>query len=202
MWLFPVLQSRTVKCPFPAPESPPVHRTKRGSENKFSCPSAASAMKSEGMGTANKRGDSQSSKAKNLKKADQSIALKAKSASAGTPVVNGTASSGARGDIASASGPRSANGDKDQEKKSNPGARPKTSPLNCTSATVTRAPKRSAGKADSTAVTMQAQPIATSTSDSVSPKNGAISPRNDNLAVPGSCSLLTFVHFIIPTVTN
>lgn len=203
MWLFFILQSRAVKCPSPAPESPPVRRTKRVSENTTSFRSAASAMKSDGLGTASKPGDGHASKAKNVKKpGDRSVAPKAKAASASAPVVNGTGAAGARRDVASANGPRSSHGAKDQEKKPNPGARPKISPPSCTSTTVTRAPKSSVAKADSTAGTAQAQPSPSSTSGSASPENGASSPRKDAHSIPGLRSLLTYLHFIIVTDTS
>ncbi|XP_070816455.1 BTB/POZ domain-containing protein 8 [Chaetodon trifascialis] len=189
--VFTSSQSRAVRCPSSAPESPPVHRTQRVSENAASSSrSAASAMKSDGLGTANKSGDGHTSKAKNVKKAgDRSVAAKAKTASAGAPVVNGTGAAGARRDVASANGPRSSHGAKEQEKKPNPGARPKTSPPSCTSSsqtTATKAPKSSVGKADGTAGTTQAQPSASSTPGSASPENGASSPRNDTHSIPGA----------------
>ncbi|KAI3368355.1 hypothetical protein L3Q82_008057 [Scortum barcoo] len=187
--VFTSSQSRAVKCPSSAPESPPVHRTQRVSENTTSSyRSAASAMKSDGLGTASKPGDGHASKAKNVKKSgDRSVAAKGKTASA--PVVNGTGAAGARRDGASANGPRSSHGAKEQEKKLNPGARPKTSPPSCTSTSQTavmKAQKGSAGKADSTAGTTQAQPSASSTSGSASPENGASSPRNDAHSIPGA----------------
>ncbi|XP_035509126.1 AP2-interacting clathrin-endocytosis protein isoform X1 [Morone saxatilis] len=189
--VFTSSQSRAVKCPPSAPESPPVHRTHRVSDNTTSSSrSAASAMKSDGLGTANKPGDGNTSKTKNVKKTgDRSVAAKAKTASAGTPVVNGTGAAGARRDVASANGPRSSQGAKEQEKKPNPGARPKTSPPSCTSTsqtTVMKAQKSSAGKADSTAGTTQAQPSVSSTSGSASPENGASSPRTDTHSIPGA----------------
>ncbi|XP_041646665.1 AP2-interacting clathrin-endocytosis protein isoform X2 [Cheilinus undulatus] len=182
------LQSRAVKCPSSAPESPPVRRTQRLSENTTR--SAASAMKSDGLGTASKSGEGHTSKAKNVKKpGDRSVAAKSKATSAGTPVVNGTSAAGARRDVASANGPRSSHGAREQEKKPNPGARPKTSPPSCTSTSLTataKAQKSSAGKSDSTAGTAQAQPSASPSSGSVSPENGASSPRNDTHSVPGA----------------
>lgn len=176
---FFLLQSKTTKCFSTAPESPTVNRTKRVSEIKTSF--SASAMKSDGIGAANKPGDSPSSKAKNVKKAgDRSAAPKVKAASAATPVVNGTGTAGARRGGTSANGPRSSPGAKDQEKKANLGARPKTSPPSCTSSAVARAPKSSAEKNGCTSGNVQAQPGATSASGSSSPENGAISgPRND-----------------------
>uniref|UniRef100_A0AAQ5XV09 BTB domain-containing protein n=1 Tax=Amphiprion ocellaris TaxID=80972 RepID=A0AAQ5XV09_AMPOC len=199
------LQSRAVKCSSSAPESPPVHRTQRVSESRNSSSrSAASAMKSDGLGTANKSGDGPTSKTKNMKKpGDRSVAPKAKTASSGTPVVNGTGAAGARRVVASANGPRSSHGAKEQEKKPNPGARPKTSPPSCTSMSQSagmKAQKSSAGKADNTAGI--AQPSASSTSGSASPENGASSPRNDTHSIPGLHSLLTSLHFIITTDTN
>ncbi|KAG7228649.1 hypothetical protein INR49_008425 [Caranx melampygus] len=147
-------------------------------------------MKSDGLGTANKAGDGHTSKAKNVKKpGDRSVAAKGKTASAATPVVNGTGTAGARRDVASANGPRSSHGAKDQEKKPNPGARPKTSPPSCTSTrqtVTTKAQKSSAAKADSTAGTTQAQPFASSTSGNTSPENGASSPHNDTHSIPGA----------------
>ncbi|KAF0042538.1 hypothetical protein F2P81_006070 [Scophthalmus maximus] len=167
-----------------------AHRTQRVSDYKTaSSRGAASAMKSDGLGTANKPGDGHTSKAKNAKKpGDRSVAAKAKTASAGAPVVNGTGVAGARRDPASANGPRSSHGAKEQEKKPNPGARPKTSPPSCTSTSqmAVKSQRSSAGKADSTAGTAQAQPLASSTSGSTSPENGASSPRNDAHSVPVS----------------
>lgn len=180
MWLFFfLLQSKNVKCFSAAPESPTVNRTKRVSENKTSF--SASAMKSDGIGAANKPGDSPSSKAKTVKKAgDRSTAPKVKATSAAAPVINGTGTAGARRGVTSATGPSSSHGAKDQEKKPNLGARPKTSPPSCTSSAVTRAPKSSAEKNGCTAGNIQAPPGATSASGSSSPENGAISgSRND-----------------------
>ncbi|CAI5639021.1 unnamed protein product [Oreochromis niloticus] len=189
--VFTSSQSRAIKCPSSAPESPPVQRTQRVSVNRNpSSRSAASVMKSDGLGAANKPGDGQTSKAKNVKKAaDRGVAAKAKTASAGVPVVNGTGAAGARRDIASANGPRSSPGTKEHEKKPNPGARPKTSPTGGTSASQTagtKAQKSSAGKADNIAGTTQAQPNTSSTSGSASPENCASSPRNDTHSVPGA----------------
>lgn len=192
--LFFSLQQRTIKCPSTAPESPPVHRGQRVSSR-----STASAMKSDGLGTANKPGEGQTSKGKNVKKpGERSVAAKAKAASTATPVVNGTGAAGARRDVSSANGSR--HGAKETEKKPNPGARPKSSPPSCTStsqAAVIKAQKSSVGKSDSTA-----QPCASSTSDSASPENGASSPRSDTLSTPGFNSLLTSLHLIILSGTN
>ncbi|XP_042272147.1 AP2-interacting clathrin-endocytosis protein isoform X1 [Thunnus maccoyii] len=189
--VFTSSQQRAVKCPSSAPESPPVHRTQRVSDyTSSSSRSTASAMKSDGLGTANKPGDGHTSKAKNVKKpGDRSIGAKGKTASSGAPVVNGTGAAGARRDAASANGLRSSHGAKEQDKKPNPGARPKTSPPSCTSTSQTavmKAQKSSAGKADSTAGTTQAHPSASSTSGSASPENGASSPRNDTHSIPGA----------------
>lgn len=160
------------------------------SENKTSF--SASAMKSDGIGAASKPGESPSSKAKNVKKpGDRSAAPKVKAASAATPVINGTGTAGARRGGASANGPRSSHGTKDQEKKPNPGARPKTSPPSCTPSTVTRSPRSSAEKNGCTSGNIQAQPGPTSASGSSSPENGAISsPRNNPGLWPLYC--LTF----------
>lgn len=163
-------------------------------------------MKSDGLGTANKAGDGHTSKAKNVKKpGDRSVVAKAKTATAGTPVVNGTGAAGARRDVASANGPRSSHGVKEQDKKPNPGARPKTSPPSCTvtsQTAVMKAHKSSAGTADNTAGTTQTQAGASSTSGSASPENGASSPRNDTHPIPGLHSLLTSLHFVIVTNIN
>lgn len=197
--VFFFLQQRAVKCPSSAPESPPVRRTQRASDYASSSSrSATSAMKSDGLGTANKLGDTHTSKAKNVKKAgDRSAGAKAKTTSSGAPVVNGTGAAGHRRDIASANGPRSSHGAKEQDKKPNPGARPKTSPPSCTSQTaLTKAQKSSAGKGDGGA---QAQPNASSTSGSASPENGAGSPRNDTHPIPGSHPLSTSLCLIILT---
>lgn len=207
MWYIFSLQSKAVKCPSSAPESPPVHRTQRVSENATSVSrSAASAMKSDGLGTATKPGEGPTPKAKNAKKpGDRSVAAKAKTASAGTPVVNGTGAAGARRDVASANGPRSSHGAGEQEKKPNPGARPKTSPPSCTSTSQTgavKAQKSSAGKSDSAVGNSHAQPSASSTSGSASPETGSSSPRNDTHSIPGSLSLLTSLHVIVVTDAN
>ncbi|KAK2907462.1 BTB/POZ domain-containing protein 8 isoform X1 [Channa argus] len=189
--VFTSSQQRAVKCPISAPESPPVQRAQRTSKYTSS-PSciAVSAMKSDGLGTANKPGDGHTSKAKNVKKSgDWSVAAKARTASAGTPVVNGTGGAGARRDAASANSPRSSNVAKDQDKKPNPGARPKTSPPSCTSTSQTaniKGLKSTAGKADSSAGTTQVQPSASSTSGSASPENSAGSPRNDTPSIQGA----------------
>ncbi|XP_063747146.1 BTB/POZ domain-containing protein 8 isoform X2 [Eleginops maclovinus] len=180
--VFTSSQPRAVKCPSSAPESPPVHRTQRVSENTTSSShSAASAMKSDGLGTASKPGEGQTSKAKNTKKpGERSAAAKAKTASVGTPVVNGTGAAGARRDVTN--GPRSSQGAREQEKKPNPGARPKISPPSCTSTSqpsVTKTQRTSTVKADSSVGTSQAQPSTSSTSGSASPENSASSPRND-----------------------
>lgn len=196
------LQQRAVKCSSSAPESPPVLRIDRASEHTSSSSrSVASAMKSDGLGTANKPGDGHTSKAKNVKKpGDRSVAAKLKAASAATPVVNGTGAAGARRDAASVNVPSSSHGAKEQEKKPNPGARPKTSPPSCTSTSQTgviKAQRSSSGKTDSTAGTPQAQPSA-STSGSASPENTASSPRNDTHSIAG----LHFCDFFFFTVCH
>lgn len=160
------------------------------SESRNSSRGAASAMKSDGLGAANKPGDGQTSKVKK-KPADRTVAAKAKTASAVAPVVNGTGAA-ARRDAASANGPRSSAAAKEHDKKPNPGARPKTSPPSGSSAGQTagaKAQKSSAGKADNTT---QAPPNASPTSGSASPENGASSPPNDS--APGSHSLLLCSH--------
>lgn len=155
---------------------------------KTSSQSPASAMKSDGLGTANKPGDGP--KTKSVKKpGDRSVASKAKTATSATSVVNGTGAVGARREVVSANGPRSSSGGKDQEKRPNPGARPKTSPPSCTSTSQTsgsKVQKISAVKTNSTTGSTPAQATATSTSGSASPENGASSPRNDAQSVPGA----------------
>ncbi|XP_029987444.1 AP2-interacting clathrin-endocytosis protein isoform X2 [Sphaeramia orbicularis] len=188
--VFSSSQPRAVKCPSTNPESSPVHRTQRVSNNiNYSSRSAASAMKSDGLGTANKPSDGHASKAKNVKKpGDRSVTPKTKTASSATPVVNGTGATGARRDVASANGPRSSSGVKEQDKKPNPGARPKTSPPSCTSTSqtsVTKAQKSSVLKSDSATGTVPAQATASSTSGSASPENAG-SPRNDAHSIPGA----------------
>ncbi|XP_037324976.2 BTB/POZ domain-containing protein 8 [Pungitius pungitius] len=190
--VFTSSQSRAVKCPSSAPESPPVLRTQRAPNTTPASQSAASAMKSDGLGSAIKPGDGHTSKAKSAKKpGDRSAAAKAKAPPAGMPVVNGSGAAGARRDVASANGPRSSHGTREHEKKPNPGARPKTSPPSCTSTSQTgaaKAQKSSAGKSDSPVGARQAQPSASSTSGSASPENGASSPRNDAHSIPGAKS--------------
>ncbi|XP_008405984.1 uncharacterized protein KIAA1107 isoform X2 [Poecilia reticulata] len=190
--VFTSSQSKAVKCPTSQSESSPVHRTNRAPQNRNpDLRSAASAMKSDGLSMASKPGESQNSKAKNAKKQDRSVATKAKTASAGAAVVNGTAAAGARQEVSEANGSRSSHGPKEQEKKPNPGARPKTSPPSCTSTTqaaVAKAQKGSAGKTKSAgAVTTQAHPGASSTSATTSPENCA-SNLHDSHSIPGTKS--------------
>ncbi|KAM3875791.1 BTB/POZ domain-containing protein 8 [Diretmus argenteus] len=190
--VFTSSQPRTVRCPSSSPESSPVHITQRVSE--YITPSsrcAASAMKSDGVGTANKPGDCHTSKAKNVKTkpGDRSAQAKAKAVSTGAPVVNGTGAPGARRDVATANGPRSSPGAKEQDKRPNPGARPKTSPPSSASAcqtTQTKVQKSSAAKADGSAGTTPPQPNTSSTSGSASPENGASSPRSNSHSIPGT----------------
>ncbi|XP_072246266.1 BTB/POZ domain-containing protein 8 isoform X2 [Leuresthes tenuis] len=189
--VFTSSQPKAVKCPTSLPESPHVHRTQRVSQNRNSSShSATSAMKSDGLGTANKPGDGHPSKVKNVKKpGDRNVGTKTKAASAGSPVVNGTGAAGAKWDVTSANESRSSQGAREQEKKPNPGARPKTSPPSCTStsqATVTKAQKSSAGKPDNSAGTTQAHPSDSSASGSASPENGASSPRNETHSISGA----------------
>lgn len=178
-----ILQQRTLKCPSAAPETPPVHRTQRSSLTPSGSRSTAAAMKSEGVGVANKPGDAQTAKGKNVKRpGERSLTAKAKTMSTGNPVVNGTgAAGGARRDMAS--GSRYSHMARDPDKKPNSGARPKTSPPSCTSTSHTaavKAPKSSVGKSDSAA-----HPSASSTSDCPSPENGASSAHSDTLPTPG-----------------
>ncbi|XP_058493540.1 BTB/POZ domain-containing protein 8 [Solea solea] len=188
--VFTSSQQRAVKCSSPAPESPTVQRTQqRVSEYRTSSPRAdKSAMKSDGLATANKQGDGHSSSKTAKKPGDRTVAAKGKAASAATPVVNGTGAAGAAGarrDVASANGSRGSHGAKEQEKKPNPGARPKTSPPSCTAPAKTQ--KSLAGKSDGTVgSSSRAQPIASSASGSTSPENGASSPRYNTHSTPGT----------------
>lgn len=191
-------QSKAVKCPTSPPESPPVHRNHRVSQNRNPPPhSSTSAMKSDALGPV-KAGDGQATKAKNVKKpGDKSMAAKAKTASAATPVVNGTGAAGAKRDVASANGPRGSHGSKEQETKLNPGARPKTCPPSRTSTSqsaVKKAQKMSAGKTDKSASTNQTQPGASASPDSNSPENGASSLHSDTHSLQG---LLSFIDFFL-----
>ncbi|KAM6921179.1 BTB/POZ domain-containing protein 8 [Xenentodon cancila] len=184
--VFSSSQSKAVKCPTSAPDSPLVHRTQRVSQPRSSsCRSASSVMKSDGLSTANKPGDGHASKAKNVKKpGDKSVATKARAVPASAPVVNGTGAAVVKRDVA-----KSAHGAKEQEKKPNLGARPKTSPPSCTStsqAAVMRPQKSSSGKADHSLGVAQPPPGTSSTSSSVSPENGASSPHNDAHSVSGT----------------
>ncbi|RVE73942.1 hypothetical protein OJAV_G00036310 [Oryzias javanicus] len=181
--VFTSSQSKAVKCPTSLPESPPVLRTQRVSQKRNSSPhSASSAMKSDGLGTANRPGGSQTSKAKNVQKAGDKIGA-AKTASAATPLVNGTEAARAKRDAL-----RSSCGSKELDKKPNPGARPKTSLQNHTppSQAATNTQRNSSGKAPATAGSTRAQPRPLSASGSTSSENGASSPHMDALTVPGA----------------
>ncbi|CAG5861675.1 unnamed protein product [Menidia menidia] len=188
--VFSSSQSKTVKCSTSLSKSPPVPRIQRVSQNRNSpSQSATSVMKSDGVGTANKPRDGPSSKVKTVRKpGDKAVATKSRT-SAGSPVVNGTETSAAKQDVTSAIGPRSLHGAREQEKKPNPGARPKTSspgytPVN--QETITKAQKSSAVKADASAGTTQAHPSASSTSGSASPENGVSSLHNVSHFLPGA----------------
>ncbi|XP_053735634.1 BTB/POZ domain-containing protein 8 isoform X1 [Synchiropus splendidus] len=174
--------SQTPKCTLSAPESPPVLRTQRFSERTgLKSLSSASAMKSDSLGAATKPGDNQTSKPKSVKKlGERSVPAKAKTS--GPPVVNGTSS---RREASSANGLRSSHGAKEVEKKSSSGARPKTSPPSCTSASQ-KTQKGSIARADSSAGTSRTVPSVSSTSESASPENGASSSRNDGLTLLGA----------------
>ncbi|XP_061593517.1 BTB/POZ domain-containing protein 8 [Cololabis saira] len=183
--VFSSSQAKAVRCPAPAPESPLVPRTQRASQSRSSASrSAAAVMKSDGPSAANKPGDGHASKAKNVKKpGDKSAAAKARPLSASAPVVNGTGTAAVKRDAA-----KSPHVAKEQEKKPNLGARPKTSPPSCTSTSQAAAgrPQKSSGKADHSLGTAQPPPGTTSTSGSVSPENGASSPHNDTHSIAGT----------------
>ncbi|XP_054646171.1 BTB/POZ domain-containing protein 8 isoform X2 [Dunckerocampus dactyliophorus] len=136
-------------------------------------------MKSDVLGTANKSGEGQTSKAKTEKKPGErsAAAAKPKTSSASAPVLNGTgAASGARREVASAHGSARSRAVKETEKK--PGTRPKTSPPSCTAVRTQRS------------VTVKADSIthhtALSTSGGASPENGTSSPRNGTQSLPGA----------------
>ncbi|XP_013880553.1 uncharacterized protein KIAA1107 [Austrofundulus limnaeus] len=187
--VFSSSQSKAVKCPTSAPpESPPVHRNHRVSQNRNPAShSATSAMKSDALGPV-KAGDGQATKTKTVKKlGDKSVAAKAKTASAATPVVNGTGAAGAKRDVGSANGPRGSHGAKEQETKLNPGARPKTGPPSRTSmsqAAAKKPQKISAGQPYKSSAN-HTQPAASASSDSISPENGA-STHTDTHSLPGT----------------
>ncbi|KAJ0032099.1 hypothetical protein NQD34_002180 [Periophthalmus magnuspinnatus] len=173
--VFSSSQPRAVKCPAPAPESPLISRTQSKQVSTIAKPpssqNSAIAMKSDALGTAPKAGDSP--KTKSVKKsADHGVPSKTKTGA--TPVVNGTS---VRRDV-SANGPRSTTVAKDQERRPNPGARPKTSLPNPTS----QGPGSKVQKVKPDGPTVQAS----STSGSASPENGASSPKNDAQTVPGA----------------
>ncbi|XP_055021055.1 LOW QUALITY PROTEIN: BTB/POZ domain-containing protein 8 [Boleophthalmus pectinirostris] len=175
--VFSSSQPRAVKCPSPAPESPSINRTQSKQVSNIartsSSQNSATAMKSDALGTAPKTGDGP--KTKSVKKpADRGVASKTKTGA--TPVANGTS---IRRDVVSANGPRSTTGAKDQEKRANPGARPKTSPPNPTSSG--QGPGSKVQKVKPDGPTAQ-----TSTSGSASPENGASSPKNDAQMVSGA----------------
>ncbi|CAB1332120.1 unnamed protein product [Coregonus sp. 'balchen'] len=214
-------QPRGVRCasgPAAPCESPPVHRTNRVVRNTGtgSCITAASSatMKSDGLGTpvlpatsergtnATKPGDSDPSRAKNGKTKQpgdhRSTTAKAKTTISTTakPVLNGTAGPGAaRKEVATANGsrgsPTGGKGAKDQDRRPNPGARPKISPPGTTSTAQARPgklQKSTAGKGDyfQRADSSTAHPATTtpSTSGSASPDNSSGSPRNSHV-IPG-----------------
>ncbi|XP_071005806.1 BTB/POZ domain-containing protein 8 isoform X2 [Oncorhynchus clarkii lewisi] len=216
--VFTSSQPRGVRCasgPAAPCESPPVHRANRVVRNTGtgSCTTAASSptMKSDGLGTpvlpattergtnATNPGDSDPSRAKNGKTKQpgdhRSTTAKAKTTTSAT-VLNGTAGpGGARKEVATANGargsPTGGKGAKDQDRRPNPGARPKTSPPGTTSTAQARPgklQKSTAGKGDSFqgADSSTAHPATTtpSTSGSASPDNSSGSPRNSN-AIPG-----------------
>ncbi|XP_072295258.1 BTB/POZ domain-containing protein 8 [Eucyclogobius newberryi] len=176
--VFSSSQPRAVKCPSPAPESPSVNRTQSKQVSNIAKPASSlnsiTAMKSDALGTTPKPGDGP--KIKSVKKpAERGLASKTKTGA--TPVVNGTS---VRRDVVSANGPRSTTGAKDQERRPNPGARPKTSPPHTTSTSHGPGTKVQKVKPDGTATQ------ASSTSGSASPENGSSSPRNDAQTVPGA----------------
>nr|XP_057928440.1 BTB/POZ domain-containing protein 8 [Doryrhamphus excisus]XP_057928441.1 BTB/POZ domain-containing protein 8 [Doryrhamphus excisus] len=136
-------------------------------------------MKSDGLGTTNKSGDGQTSKAKTEKKPGErsAAAAKPKIPPAGAPVLNGTgAASGAKREVASTHVSARSRAVKETEKKL--GTRPKTSPPSCTAV---RTQRSVTAKADSTT-----HHAASSTSGGASPENGTSSPRNGTHSLPGA----------------
>ncbi|XP_046905530.1 AP2-interacting clathrin-endocytosis protein isoform X2 [Hypomesus transpacificus] len=203
--VFTSSQQRAVKCPVvPAAESesPPVHRSHRGTRTSSPASQrpAPGTMKSDGLGTASKPGDADTSRAKNgrSKPGDLSSTAKPKAAPSAKPVLNGTGGPGTRRDAATANGPRGSltgagKGAKEQERKPNPGARPKTSPPGSRSAGPAKPgklQKSPAGKeppqGPSSVTAAQPHPSTPSTSGSASPENSSGSPRNNNShPIPG-----------------
>ena len=122
---------------------PRSHRGTRTSSPASQRPPAPGTMKSDGPGTAaSKPGDADASRAKNgrSKPGDPSSTAKPKASPSAKPVLNGTGGpGGTRREAATANGPRGSltgtgKGVKEQERKPNPGARPKTSPPGSASA--------------------------------------------------------------------
>ncbi|CAN9500866.1 unnamed protein product [Ophioblennius macclurei] len=121
----PILTSsklKPVRCPLPASESFPLHKNSRFVVKR----SCTSVNKLNGQVTSNKPGDSPASKAKSTKKPEEKAkAGTAETASSSMPIVKVTRAARDRPDAASTSGPKSFVGGKEQEKKPNPGIRPK-----------------------------------------------------------------------------
>ncbi|CAN9500857.1 unnamed protein product [Ophioblennius macclurei] len=133
-------------------------------------------MKSNGLGIANKPGDGPTSKTKSPKVAGEKASATAKAASASAPVVNGTGAVRARRDAVGTNGPKNCHGTKEQEKKPNPGARPKTCPPSSTFSSQTAGTKAqwsSARKAHNANGTTPPSHAASPKSGSPSPENGA-----------------------------
>ncbi|XP_061744229.1 BTB/POZ domain-containing protein 8 isoform X2 [Nerophis ophidion] len=148
----------------------------RGPEDAFQLLSPralpASAMKSDGLGTAHKSEDGQASKAKVVRK----LATRPKT-STGAAVLNGggtaAAAAATRQPIASGHASSRSREVKVAEKK--PSTRPKTSPPSCTAARTAR----------SWTANNATHHVASSTSGGASPENGAGSPRNGTPSLPG-----------------
>ncbi|XP_062308417.1 BTB/POZ domain-containing protein 8 isoform X2 [Osmerus eperlanus] len=200
--VFTSSQQRAVKCPAgPAAESesPPVPRSHRGTRTSSPASQrpAPGTMKSDGPGTASKPGDADTSRAKSgrSRPGDQSSTAKPKAAPSAKPVLNGTGGPGTRREAATANGTRGSltgagKGLKEQERKPNPGARPKTSPPGSTSAGPAKPgklQKSPAGKElPNSVTTAQPHPSTPSTSGSASPENSSGSLRNNSShPIPG-----------------
>ncbi|KAL1022641.1 hypothetical protein UPYG_G00030390 [Umbra pygmaea] len=211
-------QLREVRCPSgPAAscESPPVQRANQLVRNTGTVSSTAAVlsatMKSDGLGTpstagrvtnATKPGESLPTRVKNSKTKQpgesRSTSTKARptaSSATAKPVLNGAAGHGGAKREGDPNGPKGSplmgKGLKDQDRRHNPGARPKTSPPGTASTAQARPgklQKSTAGKGDPLqgADSSTAHPATTtpSSSGSASPDNSSGSPRNSR-ALPG-----------------
>ncbi|KAF3835702.1 hypothetical protein F7725_028260 [Dissostichus mawsoni] len=177
--VFTSSQPRAVKCPSSGPESPPVHRTQRVSENTTSSSrSAASAMKSDGLGTASKPGEGQHPRQR-MQRSQGNGVCSSQSKDSISWNTSCQRHWSCRGQTRS---PEALKGRESRKRnqiqvhglKHLPKL-PIYKPAKCN-----QTQRSSTGKADSSVGTSQAQPSTSSTSGSASPENGASSPRNDS----------------------